>query len=234
MKKIDGNTIDWDALVGRLEDWYKSLESQEGIRVAPSVTEIANENAGPEQKPWAVLASTVLSLRTKDEVSVEASRRLLGKAGTPKALLQLKQEQIEKLIYPVGFYRNKAANLLKIAAIIEEQYKGSVPDTLEALLELPGVGLKTANLTLSEGFNKDAICVDIHVHRISNRQGWVETSSPDETEAVLTKIMPRQYWKRINHLLVRYGQEICRPISPWCSKCIVRAYCRQVGVDKSR
>jgi endonuclease-3 len=188
-----------------------------------------------QRNPWAVLASTIISLRTKDDVTAAASDRLLAQAGDAASLLKLNQAAIEKLIYPAGFYHTKALNLLKTAKILVEQYGGKVPDTQEALMALPGVGLKTANLVLSEGFGReDAICVDTHVHRISNRNGWVSTKTPNETEAALRAILPMQYRRRINTILVRYGQLLCRPQSPWCSKCVISWQCAKHGVDRQR
>ena len=196
----------------------------------PSVTEIAKNN----KDPYRVLISTILSLRTKDEVTLEASIRLFKKADSPNKMLKLSEEVISKLIFPVGFYKNKSKNILEITKILLEKYNGLVPSSQEELLSLPGVGLKTANLTLSEGFNLDYICVDIHVHRISNRLGWIKTNTPDESETELSKILPKEHWKPINQLFVSFGKEICRPISPFCSKCNISKYCKKLGVDKSR
>jgi endonuclease-3 len=181
-----------------------------------------------------VLSSTIISLRTKDEVTLAASQRLLKKAPSPAALHKMTKAAIEKLIYPAGFYRNKAASLKEIAAILLAKYKGKVPDKMEELLALPGVGRKTANLVLNEAFDIDAICVDIHVHRISNRCGWLSSSTPEETEMILREILPKKYWKRINYLLVLYGQKLCRPVSPYCSRCVIKKQCARRGVEKSR
>jgi endonuclease-3 len=146
----------------------------------------------------------------------------------------MKETAIEKLIYPAGFYRNKAASLKKIANILLEQYRGKVPSSMEELLALPGVGRKTANLVLVEAFDIDALCVDIHVHRISNRCGWLKSKAPDETEMILREIMPKKYWKRLNLLLVLYGQRLCRPVSPFCSRCVIVKHCQRNGVERSR
>jgi endonuclease-3 len=216
----------WDDIFVSLETWRKELHE-----ALPAVTTVA---ASYKQDPWAVLASTILSLRTKDEVTFKTSQALLEKAPTPAALLALNVEEIERLAYPAGFYRTKAANLLNIAAIIESRYGGAVPADMDALLAMPGVGRKTANLVLTEAFDMDGICVDIHVHRINNRAGWVKTQSPEQTEMRLRDILPRPYWKRINDLLVQYGQRICRPVSPFCSKCIIKEHCERNGVEKSR
>jgi endonuclease-3 len=200
----------------------------------PSVSTIAERY---KQDPWAVLVSTIISLRTKDEVTLVSSKRLLGRSPTPESLLALGEKELEQLIYPAGFYRTKAANLRKIAAILLDTYGGKVPADMDTLLALPGVGRKTANLVLIEAFDMDGICVDTHVHRISNRQGWLGeggSKSPDETEAILRKVLPRRYWKGINSLLVLYGQRICRPISPYCSRCVISRNCPRRGVDKAR
>jgi endonuclease-3 len=186
------------------------------------------------QDPWAVLASTIISLRTKDEVTMLSSRALLKKAPGPRQLLALDEKSIAKLIYPAGFYRTKAANLKKIAAILMDKYDGKVPSDMETLLALPGVGRKTANLVLTEAFNKEGLCVDIHVHRISNRNGWVTTKTPEETEMCLRALLPKKYWKPINPLLVLYGQKLCRPVSPYCSRCVIYDQCGKRGVDTSR
>jgi endonuclease-3 len=220
----------WDEIFKALEKWRKELLKSAGAE-DPSVNTVAEHY---RRDPWAVLASTIISLRTKDDVTLAASERLLKKAPSPADLRKMTNSAIEKLIYPAGFYRNKAASLKKIAAILLEQYKGKVPSDMEKLLALPGVGRKTANLVLNEAFNKDAVCVDIHVHRISNRRGWLSSASPEETEMILRKILPVKYWKRINHLLVLYGQKLCRPVSPYCSRCVIRKQCARRGVEKSR
>jgi endonuclease-3 len=180
------------------------------------------------------LVSTILSLRTKDDVTLEASRRLLAKAPGPKELAALSEDKIARHAYPARFYRTKAANLKKIAGILLEKYKGEVPADMDALLALPGVGRKTANLVLIEAFDLPGICVDVHVHRISNRCGWLCTKTPEETEMTLRDILPKKYWKGLNALLVLYGQNLCRPVSPYCSRCVIRAHCKRIGVERSR
>ena len=220
------NNIDWTHIFTALEKWRNALGAED-----PSVTTVAQNY---KNDPWAVLASTILSLRTKDEVTILASQRLLEKARNPGELNKLKQTQIEKLIYPVGFYRNKAASLKKIAKILIEQYKSKVPSVMEELLALPGVGRKTANLVLTEAFDLEGLCVDIHVHRISNRCGWLTSNDPEETGMILRDILPVKYWKKINYLLVLYGQKLCRPISPFCSCCVITKHCSRNGVDRSR
>lgn len=196
----------------------------------PAISTLADE----DNDPFQILIATLISLRTKDKVTIEASRRLFERAATPQAMLLLSNQEIEELIYPAGFYRVKANNILKISQILSEKYGGEVPPQKELLLELPGVGTKTANLTLNLGFNIEAICVDIHVHRISNRMGWIATKTPEESEVALEKIMPRHFWIPLNELLVTYGQQICRPVSPLCSECGVYDYCQRVGVERSR
>jgi endonuclease-3 len=238
--------IPWAAIFGALEKWGKKALDAETPPVtmasvnakvpehAPAVNVIAGETS---RDPWAVLVSTVLSLRTKDEVTLIASQRLLGKAPTPAKLRSLSEEEVAALAYPAGFYRTKAASLKKIAEILLDRYDGKVPDDMESLLALPGVGRKTANLVLSEAFDKYAICVDIHVHRISNRLGFFGadgTKDPFETEMALRSILPKKYWKKINSLFVFYGQQVCRPVSPYCSRCVIGAYCPRLNVGRSR
>ena len=218
--------IKWEAIFAALEKWRHNLGAND-----PSVNTVAEQYS---QSPWAVLVSTIISLRTKDDVTLAASKKLLEKASNPAEVAALKQKKIEKLIYPAGFYRNKAASLKKIAAILIKQYNGKVPSSMEALLSLPGVGRKTANLVLNEAFDIDAVCVDIHVHRISNRCGWLTSKGPEETETVLREILPKKFWKRINRLLVLYGQKLCRPVSPFCSRCVIAKFCSRRDVDRFR
>lgn len=186
------------------------------------------------KSPFRVLVSTVLSLRTKDETAAEASARLFREASTPQTVLELGEKRVRDLIYPVGFYRVKAQNIIGICEKLIDEYEGRVPDTIDELLEFRGVGRKTANLVLSLGYGKPAICVDIHVHRISNRWGYVDTRNPYETEMALREKLPRRYWIEYNSLLVALGQQICRPISPLCSRCPVSGYCPKRGVSRSR
>jgi len=218
--------IEWDAIAAALKKWRKELQGDD-----PSVTTVAERY---KKDPWAVLVSTILSLRTKDDVTIKCSQALLSKAPTPKKLLELPEKTVAQLAYPAGFYRTKAANLKKIAALLLEHYDGKVPSDLDTLLEFPGVGRKTANLVIIEAYDKAGICVDIHVHRISNRTGWLVSRTPEETEMILRDILPKKYWKAINPLLVLYGQNICRPVSPFCSRCVIREYCKRNGVGTSR
>lgn len=184
--------------------------------------------------PFRILIATVLSLRTKDQTTADASARLFAVADTPAALLTLSPRRLERLIYPVGFYRTKAAQILRISRILLAEYSGNVPDDIDALVALPGVGRKTANLVVTVGYNKPGICVDIHVHRISNRWGYIKTTSPEESEVALRKKLPRRHWITYNDLLVPFGQNLCQPVSPWCSKCKLTKYCERVGIAKSR
>ena len=195
----------------------------------PSVTVIAKKN-----DPFAVLVSCIISLRTRDEVTELASTRLFALAKLPAELLELSNSKIEKAIYPAAFYRNKTKSLKELCQVLVKEYSGKVPDQLEELLKLKGVGRKTANLTLILGHNKPGICVDIHVHRISNRWGYVKTKSPDETEMVLREILPKRFWKSYNDLLVSFGQNLCKPVSPFCGSCPIEDQCPKIGVNRSR
>jgi endonuclease-3 len=186
------------------------------------------------REPYRVLISCILSLRTKDKTTAEASNRLFKVADTPRKIIRLSTGRIQKLIYPVGFYRNKAKAILGMSKKILDDFAGRVPDSMDDLLKLKGVGRKTANLVLGLGYNIPAICVDTHVHRISNRLGWVKTKDPQATEEALEKIIPRNYWIKLNTVLVGFGQNLCVPVSPFCSKCYVNRYCRKIGVNKSR
>ena len=181
-----------------------------------------------------VLISCILSLRTKDTVSLPASIRLFEAAKTPETMLELPAEKISQIIYPVGFYRRKAITIHKICQELLSHHNGKVPNTLKELLSLPGVGLKTANLVLAEGFGIPALCVDTHVHRISNRLGLVKTKTPEETEAALRRVLPQEYWMEWSRLLVMMGQNTCVPISPFCSTCPIKIECQQVGVIRAR
>ncbi|MBW8004617.1 MAG: endonuclease III [candidate division NC10 bacterium] len=186
------------------------------------------------QDPFRILVSCLLSLRTKDKVTAVASARLFRRADTPAKMLQLREGTIARLIYPVGFYRTKAKVIRGVCRTLIDQYGGQVPDSLDELLKLKGVGRKTANLVVSTGYGKPGICVDTHVHRISNRWGYVKTRTPEETEQALRRKLPRRHWIVFNDLLVSFGQNICKPISPLCSRCPVERHCARVGVTRSR
>jgi len=196
----------------------------------PSVTYTAKRS----RDPFKVLISTILSLRTKDETTSIASKKLFTMADNPSDMLALSPEQIEKTIYPVGFYRNKAKIIREVCENLIEKYASRVPDEIDELLKLKGVGRKTANLVVTLGYGKPGVCVDTHVHRISNRWGFIETKTPFETEMVLREKLPKRYWVDYNSLLVAFGQIICRPISPKCTECPVEQFCEKVGVVKSR
>ena len=184
--------------------------------------------------PFRILIACLLSLRTKDQTTAEASQRLFQLADTPEHMRALSMKTIEKAIYPVGFYKNKTKQILAICQSLLRDFGGRVPDTIEELLTLKGVGRKTANLVVTVGYRKPGICVDIHVHRISNRWGYVQTRTPEETERALRQKLPAKYWITFNDWLVPFGQHLCRPISPFCSQCPVSQYCERVGVRTSR
>ena len=196
----------------------------------PSVTLVGKR----WKSPYLVLISCLLSLRTKDKTTLPASERLFVLATTPEDMVRLSVKRIEKAIFPVGFYHTKARRIIGISEDILDRFKGEVPSTIEELLTLKGVGRKTANLVLTEGFGKPAMCVDTHVHRISNRFGYIKTRTPEKTEEALRAKLPLRYWKDYNALLVLWGQNVCRPVSPKCSACPVRDICRRVGVGQAR
>jgi endonuclease-3 len=195
-----------------------------------SVTEIAHR----DRDPFRILISTVISLRTKDEVTTAASGRLFALADTPRALAELSLPRIERAIFPAGFYRTKARTVREIARRIEREYDGRVPDTIEALLDFKGVGRKTAALVVSLGYGREAICVDTHVHRISNRLRWVKTKTPGETERALMIVLPRRHWIGINDTMVSFGQRVCMPVSPRCTTCPLFRDCPREGVVRHR
>ena len=186
------------------------------------------------ETPFTILISCILSLRTQDKTTLAASDRLFEIARTPEALLKVPVKRIEKAIYPVSFYRTKARTIHAICEQLLTRFGGSVPSDLEVLLSLPGVGRKTANIVVTLGFQKAGIAVDTHVHRISNRLGYVRTRTPEKTEMALRRKLPARYWIVFNDLLVAYGQNLCKPISPHCSTCRIAVYCKRVGVKKSR
>jgi endonuclease III len=197
----------------------------------PIITKISkNEN----RNPYLVLVGTLLSLRTKDELTEKVMEKLTKEIRTPEEMLALSIERLQELIYPVGFYKNKSAVLKNVSRVIIDTYHGKVPDSIEELLKIKGIGRKTANLVITEGYNKLGICVDIHVHRISNRIGIVMTKNPNQTEEVLRKVLPKKYWIIYNSLLVTFGKNICRPLSPHCSICPISHLCNRSGVLKYR
>jgi endonuclease-3 len=186
------------------------------------------------QSPFRVLISCILSLRTQDATTAKASHRLFAVADSPQAMVKLTAKKIEKLIYPVGFYKTKARQILAMCRTIIDHHSGKVPDEIDELLKFNGVGRKTANLVVTLGYNKPGICVDTHVHRISNRWGYIKTATPEKTEIALRAKLPKQYWIEYNNLLVNFGQHLCRPISPMCSNCPVKKHCPQLGVGVRR
>jgi endonuclease-3 len=214
---------DFEPIFRILEMEYKKLPT-------PSVTTIARIN----KDPFLVLISTIISLRTKDNVTIEASTRLFEEASAPEDMIRLGHRRISELIYPAGFYRKKGETIYHISKILLENYNGKVPSDMDSLLKIKGVGRKTANLLLVEGFGIPAVCVDIHVHRIMNRMGIVSTKTPDETENVLRRLLPVEYWIKWNEYLVSFGQHICRPVSPFCSSCNLTQFCAKEKVTARR
>jgi endonuclease III len=208
----------------------KTLRREAPSWNAPIVTLVATHTRDPFQ----TLISCILSLRTKDETTAVATKRLFERASTPEAMLKIPLRQLERLIFPVGFYRTKARVIRGISSDLKARYGGKVPDDLDALLTLKGVGRKTANLVVTEAFRKPGICVDTHVHHISNRWGLVETTAPDKTEMALREVLPRRHWLEYNSLLVAFGQTLCHPTSPWCSRCPIEDRCPRLGVVRSR
>lgn len=204
----------------------KAIRSME----EPAVEKISEAT---QDDPFQVLIATLLSAQTKDAVTAAASERLFRVASTPQAMVALTVSRIEKLIYPVSFYRNKARHVKAACRQILDQYGGVVPDTMEQLLTLPGVGRKTANLVLILSHaSKSNICVDTHVHRISNRLGWVKTRTPEDTEQALYRVVPKRWWPDVNLYLVTWGQNVCKPVYPRCRACVVAARCPKLGVTK--
>ena len=212
------NMLSTEEFIKIMDILEKELKKYE----APVVSLMAKRE---EKTPFQILISTIISARTKDEVTKQASERLFKLAKTPEDILKLSEEEIEKAIYPAGFYRNKAKVIKEVAKDIIEKFNGKVPDNLDDLLKLKGVGRKTANLVLALSFKKPAICVDTHVHRITNRLCFVKTKTPEETEFELMKKVPKEHWNRINDIFVAFGQTICKPLKPKCDICPVRNLC---------
>lgn len=207
-----------------------ALEEAVAAFKLPIVTQYARERTDP----FRVLISTILSLRTKDATTAAASERLYALADTPEGMLALSETAVARAIFPVGFYRTKAATIREVCRRLIDAYGGRVPDEIDELLKLKGVGRKTANLVVTLGYGKPGICVDTHVHRITNRWGYVETKNPEETERTLRAKLPGRYWIPINDWLVAFGQNVCHPVSPWCSKCRLARWCARRGVGRSR
>lgn len=208
----------------------KILKKELDVGEMPIVSHLAES----ERDPFVILISTLLSLRTKDEVTAEATDRLLALACTPEEMLRVPRDKIARAIYPVGFYRNKAKTIHHVCHELIDRFDSRVPDDLDELLSIKGIGRKTANLVITLAYGKDGICVDTHVHRISNRLGYVTTKSPDETEMALRDKLPRRYWIIYNTLLVFFGRKTCKPVSPFCSTCPISKYCDRTGVTVSR
>ncbi len=202
------------------------------VKVVEILKKEVPEHPYKSKNPFHILIATIISQRTKDEVTYTVANRLFAKYPRPKDLKNADEEEIASLIYPAGFYRQKAKKIKEVARIIDEEYGGKVPDSIELLLKLPGVGRKTANIVLSRGYDKKVIAVDTHVHRIANRLGWVQTKTPEETEKALMKILPEKYWIEINTLLVMFGRTICRPVAPKCNICPVKEYCEFYKKEK--
>lgn len=220
------NTRDIHNVIQRLKRQVKGLD-------VPWLENMVRQDQ-TGRDPFKVLISCILSLRTQDKTTGEASERLFKLAPDIQSLSRLSVNKIEKAIYPVGFYRVKAGRIRELCRFIITNYDSMVPDELEELLKLKGVGRKTANLVLTLGYGKPGICVDTHVHRITNRWGYVKTKTPERTEFALRAKLPSQYWLEINGLLVAFGQGICRPVSPLCSQCDIEKFCSQEGVKSHR
>ncbi|MDQ4076410.1 MAG: endonuclease III [Chloroflexota bacterium] len=197
-------------------------------------TPLVDAMAASGDDPFRILIATILSLRTRDTVTAEVAPRLFERAHTPEAMLALPREELREIIKPVGFYNNKTDTIREVCQILLDHYDGTVPHELDELLKLPGVGRKTANLVVTAGYGRPGICVDTHVHRISNRLGYVETKTPEKTEMALRERLPQDLWLEINRLLVSLGQNICHPTSPHCSICPVNDLCARIGVTRSR
>lgn len=213
----------WDALMATLDAWAEGKQEP-----------VVSRQAEISKDPFKVLVATIISLRTTDEVTGPVSERLFALASTPKEMAALPVEAIAEAIHPANFYISKAERIRDIAIRIEKEFGGKVPSDMDTLLSFKGVGRKTANLVLTEGFDLPGICVDVHVHRILNRMGMVKTKKPDDTEMALRAVLPQRHWKPLNTRLVAFGQQVCRPQSPWCSICPLSATCKRVGVERTR
>ncbi|MFN2377309.1 MAG: endonuclease III [Candidatus Binatia bacterium] len=209
---------------------FRHLKKEAARQEAPVVTLIAVTT----REPWRVLSSCILSLRTQDGTTAKAAARMFERWPNLASMAAADVKEVEKTIYPVGFYRTKAPQLIEMARRILAEWNGRVPDDIDELLKLKGVGRKTANLVVAAGYGKPGICVDTHVHRITNRWGYVETKTPEQTEMALREKLPRRYWLQINDLLVSFGQTVCRPLSPRCSECPLEVVCPKIGVSRRR
>ncbi len=211
--------------INTLENYYKKHRK-------PTIRRTSQTK--DKEKAFKTLIACLLSLRTKDKNTEIVSKKLFSVADTPKKIANLPIKKLEKLIYSSGFYKNKARTIKSVSEVILKKYKGKVPDTESELLSIKGIGRKTANIVLNFAFNKLALPIDIHCHRIPNRLGWIKTKTPEQTEKELEKILSKKYWREFNSLFVLHGQTICKPRSPLCSKCPINKYCKKVGVLKSR
>lgn len=214
----------------KINNVIQILKKELAVGIMPVVSHLAED----QRDPFMILISTLLSLRTKDEVTAVATDRLFALAGTPEEMLKIPQAKIAKTIFPVGFYNVKARTIHSVCQDLIKRFNSQVPDDLDELLSIKGVGRKTANLVVSLAYGKEGICVDTHVHRISNRLGYVRTKMPDETEFALRAKLPHQYWIIYNTIMVAFGRKTCKPVSPFCSQCKVFKYCDRVGVGLSR
>ena len=215
---------------GQVDRALAAMRSAAGAGPLPSVSAIARR----DRDPFRILVSTLISLRTRDEVTDAASARLFALADTPRSLAALDTRAIARAIYPAGFYRTKARTVREVARRIDREFGGRVPDTIDGLLAFKGVGRKTAALVVSLGYGRDAICVDTHVHRVSNRLGWVATKTPADTERALMVVLPRRHWIGVNEAMVAFGQRVCQPVSPRCSTCPLGDSCPRAGVARHR
>ncbi|MHB8110452.1 MAG: endonuclease III domain-containing protein [Syntrophorhabdaceae bacterium] len=222
--KKTGRGFPFDTMMKALIDHFPE-------EAAPVITRISRDK---RRDPFIILVGTLLSLRTKDETTEKVMNTLMTRVKTPQDLVRIPVDELEKAIYPVGFYRNKAKTLKEVAQIIIDTYGGAVPDSIDELLKVRGIGRKTANLVVTEGYGKPGICVDTHVHRISNRLGIVTTGNPHKTEEALRQVLPQRYWIIYNSLLVTFGKNICTPLSPKCSACPLEPLCPRKGVVRSR
>jgi len=219
--------------IEHIDEIFESLKKELEKYNMPVVSHTDRDDI--EKTPFTTLISCLLSLRTKDEVTAEASYRLFKKYNTPLKFVNASEKDIQKLIYPVGFYKIKAKRIKDISKTLIEKYNGKVPYNFNKLLKLKGVGRKTANIVMAYGHKKQGFLpIDTHCHRIPNRLGWIKTKTPEQTEEELKRILPKEYWDDFNHLFVKFGQTICVPISPFCSKCPINKYCKKIGVKKSR
>ncbi len=205
---------------------FKVLIKNSKLHLAP----VDKLDATRGDKPFHILLAALISTRTQDKTTMLVCKKLFRRLKSFKDIEAISLKELERLVYPVGFYRVKARNLKKLAKIINKEFAGKIPDEFEKLMTLPGIGRKVANLVLSSAFGKPAICVDVHVHRISNRLGLVSSSKPEETEAELMRILPKAYWSKLNHIFVSFGQRICKPISPRCDECPIERWCPKINV----